>query len=185
MDEVTHAKYCELLNWEDWCSNLEPEETEAFNLCPYVCQHPSHTTTTNTAAGEEGSNDAPPPSYCLLPLWHEPLDPNAAVPQGMPIGTISKQGHLFNCYHGAPSLAQHVTFLVDRSYSMADKGAKPEMPWIKNQPDLDNCQGAVWEAVHIYLSKRARTGVGNDRASLLCFNQDAISMFEVSHMKVN
>jgi hypothetical protein len=54
--------------------------------CPFtVLPGPEHTAATGNAAQ---------PSYCTLPLFHPPADPNNAQ---VGLGYISNDGHLFLC----------------------------------------------------------------------------------------
>ncbi|KAF9230708.1 hypothetical protein BU15DRAFT_91059 [Melanogaster broomeanus] len=79
-----------------------------------MCSGPEH-----SAAG---GNPALP-SYCVLPLFHPPLDANTA-PAGM--GYISHDGHQFSCRN--PVVMQqafHVIFVADRSGSMYSHDRQP------------------------------------------------------------
>ncbi|KIJ13989.1 hypothetical protein PAXINDRAFT_100354 [Paxillus involutus ATCC 200175] len=99
-DVLTHNLFWKRSGFRDPYSK---EEQTNFAKCDAMCSGPEH-----TAAG---GNPALP-SYCLLPLFHPPMDPDTA-PGGM--GYISHDGHQFPCRN--PVVMQqafHVIFVADR-----------------------------------------------------------------------
>jgi hypothetical protein len=111
--EVRHAAYCRLVGWEDWCSRLPAPERVAFDLCSFVCSHPSHR---RDALAEDPSQrkERERRLCCLLPLWHAPLDPRGPLPAGLPQGRyISKGGHLYACNHPRFTLPQRFVLVLD------------------------------------------------------------------------
>ncbi|KAG2051798.1 hypothetical protein BDR06DRAFT_1010094 [Suillus hirtellus] len=59
----------------------------------------------------DAEGNAAQPSFCTLPLFHVPMDPNNAIAT---LGYISSDGHFFSCKN--PLVMQ--IFVVDRSSSM-------------------------------------------------------------------
>lgn len=163
VDEVKHDTYCDLLGWEDWCSQLPRQERESFRQCPYICHHPSHT---------EGGNDEQ--VYCTLDLWHRPADPNGQIAPGH---YVSRHGHVFPCQHQASAMPCSTYFIVDRSGSMGDASVTPTLPFLTAHEGLRTRLGAVLEATHHYVARRLALGVA-DTASLIVFHTQAQCLFE-------
>ncbi|KAG9091466.1 hypothetical protein FS749_016528, partial [Ceratobasidium sp. UAMH 11750] len=78
------------------------EEQLEFSKCDVLCAGPEHEATATTAAN---------PSYCTLPIFHDP-QPQQPAPAA---GHVSLDGHSFNCQN--PSRfhqAYHIVFVIDR-----------------------------------------------------------------------
>ncbi|KAG1809694.1 uncharacterized protein BJ212DRAFT_1484392 [Suillus subaureus] len=81
-DYITHNLFWRRAGFKDPYSR---EEQANFAKCDSMCSGPEHT----AAAG-----NAAQPSYCTLPLFHPPMDPNNAQ---VGLGYVSNDGHLFSC----------------------------------------------------------------------------------------
>ncbi|KAG8216262.1 hypothetical protein J3R82DRAFT_8306 [Butyriboletus roseoflavus] len=81
-DLITHGLFWKRNGFKDPYSR---EEQMNFGKCDAICGGPEH-----TAAGGEAAI----PSYCVLPLFHAPLNPSIA-PAGL--GYVSQDGHQFAC----------------------------------------------------------------------------------------
>jgi len=142
-----------------------------------MCPGPEHAGTP-TGTGQ--------PSYCTLPMFHPPRNPNDAV-NGL--GYISNDGHLFECNN--PVVMQqafHVIFVVDRSGSMSccDRGPLADAPMTNRIRQIANNRlGAVYSALHGFWSARHaavtvgnRSGVGarRDAYSVILFNSTTTSI---------
>ncbi|KAG8219200.1 hypothetical protein J3R82DRAFT_13 [Butyriboletus roseoflavus] len=107
-DVLTHGLFWKRSGFKDPYSR---EEQTNFGKCDAMCGGPEH-----TAAG----GGAAIPSYCVLPLFHAPSNPNAALA----VGYISRDGHQFACRN--PVVMQqafHVIFVAD--CSMGSRDLKP------------------------------------------------------------
>ncbi|KAF8550994.1 hypothetical protein OG21DRAFT_1543721 [Imleria badia] len=83
-DMLTHSLFWKRSGFKDPYSR---EEQTNFGKCDAMCGGPEHTATGGGAAN---------PSYCVLPLFHAPLNPNTVTaPAG--VGYISNDGHQFAC----------------------------------------------------------------------------------------
>ncbi|KAI5994324.1 hypothetical protein EDD15DRAFT_789522 [Pisolithus albus] len=110
-DYITHNLFWKKSGFKDPYSK---EEQATFAKCDAMCSGPEH-------AGEAGT--LPQPSYCTLPMFHQPSDPHGAAPA---IGHISNDGHQFTCRNPVVmQQAYHVIFVADRSGSMSSKDKKP------------------------------------------------------------
>ncbi|KAG2136644.1 hypothetical protein DEU56DRAFT_356200 [Suillus clintonianus] len=81
-DCMTHNLFWRRSGFKDPYSR---EQQANFAKCGSMCSGPEHTATTGNAAQ---------PSYCTLPLFHPPMDPNNAQ---VGLGYVSNDGHLFSC----------------------------------------------------------------------------------------
>ncbi|KAG0701346.1 hypothetical protein DFH29DRAFT_990130 [Suillus ampliporus] len=162
-DCVTHNLFWRRAGFKDPYSR---EEQANFAKCDSMCSGPEHT----AAAG-----NAAQPSYCTLPLFHPPMDPNNAQ---VGLGYVSNDGHLFSCRN--PVIMQqafHVIFVADRSSSMGCRDRRP----LPNTPASDrimrhsnNRFGAVLSSLYSFWSARAaavggRQGARRDSYSVILF----------------
>ncbi|KAG1778913.1 hypothetical protein EV702DRAFT_1093073 [Suillus placidus] len=152
-DCMTHNLFWRRAGFKDPYSR---EEQANFAKCDSMCSGPEHT----AAAG-----NAAQPSYCTLPLFHPPMDPNNAQ---VGLGYVSNDGHLFSCRN--PVIMQqafHVIFVADRSGSMASGDRRP----LPNTPASDkivrrsnNRFGAVLSSLYSFWSARA-AAIGGQQAA--------------------
>ncbi|KAF8548835.1 hypothetical protein OG21DRAFT_670471 [Imleria badia] len=152
-DVLTHSLFWRRSGFKDPYSR---EEQANFAKCDAMCGGPEHT------AAEGG---AAIPSYCVLPLFHAPLNPSI-TPAGM--GYISNDGHQFTCRN--PVVMQqafHVIFVADHSGSMGATDRKP----LPNTPATarisarsNNRYGAVLSSLHSFWTARA-TAISSSNAS--------------------
>ena len=75
---MRHDKYFQMIDWEDPCAARPIEERRAYNLCCFVCKHPSHNDPASAAAAADADPDnhnvdvsSSGHPYCVLPMWHE------------------------------------------------------------------------------------------------------------------
>ncbi|KAG2340542.1 hypothetical protein BDR05DRAFT_937722 [Suillus weaverae] len=163
-DYVTHNLFWRRAGFKDPYSR---EEQANFAKCDSMCSGPEHT----AAAG-----NAAQPSYCTLPLFHPPVDPNNAQ---VGLGYVSEDGHLFSCRN--PVIMQqafHVIFVADRSSSMSLRDRRP----LPNTPASDritqrsdNRFGAVLSSLYYFWSARAaaigaQQGARRDSYSVILFD---------------
>ncbi|KAG1886619.1 hypothetical protein F4604DRAFT_1278700 [Suillus subluteus] len=168
-DYITHNLIWRRAGFKDPYSR---EEQANFAKCDSMCSGPEHT----AAAG-----NAAQPSYCTLPLFHPPMDPNNAQ---VGLGYVSNDGHLFSCRN--PVIMQqafHVIFVADRSGSMAS-GDKHPLP---NTPASDrivrrsnNRFGAVLSSLYSFWSARA-AAIGGQQAA----RRDSYSVILFDHTVTN
>ncbi|KAG1848075.1 hypothetical protein DFJ58DRAFT_729977 [Suillus subalutaceus] len=168
-DYITHNLFWRRAGFKDPYSR---EEQANFAKCDSMCSGPEHT----AAAG-----NAAQPSYCTLPLFHPPMDPNNAQ---VGLGYVSNDGHLFSCRN--PVIMQqafHVIFVADRSGSMAS-GDKHPLP---NTPASDrivrrsnNRFGAVLSSLYSFWSARA-AAIGGQQAA----RRDSYSVILFDHIVTN
>ncbi|KIJ61776.1 hypothetical protein HYDPIDRAFT_115606 [Hydnomerulius pinastri MD-312] len=143
-DFLTHSLYWKRSGFKDPYSR---EEQTAFAKCDAMCSGPEHT----AAAGNIAQ-----PSYCTLPLFHPPMNPNTP-PEGL--GYVSNDGHHFSCRN--PVVMQqafHVMFLIDRSGSMTyrDRQPLPSTPvYAKICARSNNRLGAVYSSLYSFWTARA------------------------------
>ncbi|KAH0834248.1 hypothetical protein J3R83DRAFT_11580 [Lanmaoa asiatica] len=132
----------------------------------------------HTAAG----GGAAIPSYCILPLFHAPLNPNTA-PAG--VGYISQDGHQFGCrnpvvmqqaFHG---IFIHHCAHMNSSGSMDSSDRKP-LPNTPTTPRIrarsNNRYGAVLSSLHSFWTARAAAIASSDATrrdaySVVLFNR--------------
>ncbi|QRW25764.1 hypothetical protein RhiXN_10841 [Rhizoctonia solani] len=114
------------------------------------------------------------PSYCNLPIFHQPHSLHVTPPNGY----VSSDGHCFDCSNPARlQQAYHVVFVIDSSGSMDSGDRTP----LSNTPvttllrgRCNNRYGAVLSALHSFWSTR-ETGNPNtqprqDAYSVITFN---------------
>ncbi|KAG2365210.1 hypothetical protein BDR07DRAFT_1399490 [Suillus spraguei] len=152
-DFITHNLFWRRAGFKDPYSR---EEQANFAKCDSMCSGPEHT----AAAG-----NAAQPSYCTLPLFHPPMDPNNAQ---VGLGYVSNDGHLFSCRN--PVIMQqafHVIFVADKSGSMTLRDRHP----LPNTPASDrivqrsnNRFGAVLSSLYSFWSARA-AAIGGQQAA--------------------
>ncbi|KAI9460706.1 hypothetical protein F5148DRAFT_1276740 [Russula earlei] len=125
------------------------------------------------------------PSYCTLPMFHAPRNPNDPV-NGF--GYISNDGHLFGCNN--PVVMQqafHVIFVIDRSGSMSstDRQPLPNEPMTNRiQQSANNRLGAIYSSLYSFWSARhaattagrQTAGARRDAYSLILFNENATNV---------
>ena len=102
-DEIWHSAYWNSIGFQDPCTG---GEIEMFEKCPYYC-----------SANHEAENSSETEdfrSYCLLDLWHAPVNDAKQVRDDSV--TVSKDGHLFGCYHESKTF--HWVLVLDKSPSM-------------------------------------------------------------------
>ncbi|KAF8552259.1 hypothetical protein OG21DRAFT_1416462 [Imleria badia] len=105
-DVLTHGLLWKRSGFKDPYSR---EEQANFGKCDTMCGGPEH----NAAGG-----CAAIPSYCVLPLFHAPLNPNAAL-EG--VGYISSDGHQFACRN--PVVMQQAFHILPHNYRMNSSGS--------------------------------------------------------------
>ncbi|KAF8548833.1 hypothetical protein OG21DRAFT_1489038 [Imleria badia] len=152
-DALTHSLFWKRSGFKDPYSR---EEQANFAKCDAMCAGPEH-----TAAG----GGAAIPSYCILPLFHPPLNPITARAG---VGYISNDGHQFACRN--PVMMQqafHVIFVVDHSGSMGttDRQPLPNTPATARISAFSNDRyGAVLSSLHSFWTARA-TAIASSNAS--------------------
>ncbi|KAI0294252.1 hypothetical protein B0F90DRAFT_1670558 [Multifurca ochricompacta] len=166
-DFITHG-----LHWRRSDPYTRDEQTN-FAKCDFMCSGPEH------SAAPAGSGQ---PSYCTLPIFHPPMDPNSLV-NGF--GYISYDGHRFECNNPVVMRqAFHVIFVIDRSGSMSLDDRRP----LSNAPATNLIQwysnnrlGAVysalysfWTARHVAVTPGQQTsGARRDAYSIIFFDAAA------------
>ncbi|KAF8122279.1 hypothetical protein EV363DRAFT_1274846 [Boletus edulis] len=143
-DLLTHNLFWKRSGFKDPYSR---EEQVNFEKCDAMCGGPEH-----TAAG----GGAAIPSYCVLPLFHAPLDPNTAPAR---VGYVSSDGHQFACRNPVVmQQAYHVIFVADHSSSMSatDRRPLPNTPaTARISAKSNNRYGAVLSSLHTFWAARA------------------------------
>ena len=109
-DEIWHSAYWTSIGFQDPCTGTE---IEVFEKCPFYCSAPNH-----VADNSDETEDFR--SYCLLDLWHAPVMEEAQTVRDDSV-TVSKDGHLFGCYHDTKTF--HWVLVLDKSGSMSGQ------PW--------------------------------------------------------
>ncbi|KIM92371.1 hypothetical protein PILCRDRAFT_417 [Piloderma croceum F 1598] len=158
-------------------TSLDPysrDDQANFSKCDAMCGGPEHCATATVAAQ---------PSYCTLPMFHPPRNPNNA-PAGL--GYISNDGHLFSCKN--PVIMQqafHVIFVIDRSGSMSSSDRRP----LSNSPATgrivrhsDNRLGAVYSSLDSFWSARHAAVTRGQQATA---RRDSYSVILFDHTIVN
>ncbi|KAI6035781.1 hypothetical protein EDC04DRAFT_2571420 [Pisolithus marmoratus] len=172
-DYVTHNLFWKRSGFKDPYSK---EEQAIFAKCDAMCSGPEH-------AGDAAN--LAQPSYCTLPMFHPPADPNTGAPA---TGYISNDGHHFACRN--PVVMQqafHVIFVADRSGSMSYNDRRP----LQNTPASaricarsDNRIGAVISSLFSFWSARA-AAIGSsgsagrrDAYSVVLFHHETLTVIE-------
>ncbi|KAG8215603.1 hypothetical protein J3R82DRAFT_7468 [Butyriboletus roseoflavus] len=163
-DVLTHGLIWKRSGFKDPYSR---EEQTNFGKCDAMCGGPEHTAASGGAAI---------PSYCVLPLFHAPLNPNVAPAMGY----ISQDGHQFACRN--PVVMQqafHVIFVADHSGSMGSRDLQP----LANTPATariksyaNNRYGAVLSSLYSYWTARAAAITGSNTT-----RRDAYSVVLFDH----
>lgn len=173
-DWITHGLSWRRMGFKDPYTR---DEQTNFAKCDAMCPGPEHSA---TAAGGSGQ-----PSYCTLPMFHPPRNPNDPVTG---LGYTSNDGHLFECRN--PVVMQqafHVIFVIDRSGSMSstDRGPLANAPaTIQIIQRANNRLGAVYSALYSFWSARhaavtagqQNVGARRDAYSIVLFNESATSI---------
>ncbi|KAI0260328.1 hypothetical protein BC834DRAFT_901579 [Gloeopeniophorella convolvens] len=76
------------------------DEQANFAKCDAMCSGPEH-------AANNGQ-----PSFCTLPMFHPPCNPNDPVTG---LGYISNDGHMFDCRNPVVMQQAFMIFVIDRS----------------------------------------------------------------------
>ncbi|EJD00191.1 uncharacterized protein FOMMEDRAFT_112544 [Fomitiporia mediterranea MF3/22] len=170
-DWVSHKLYWRRLGFKDPYSR---EEQANFAKCDAMCSGIEHHATASTAAQ---------PSYCTLPIFHNPAVPSQAQANG----NVSNDGHAFSCKNPAvSSQAFHVIFVIHRSGSMTstDRRPLPDYPASQRITRVANNRlGAVYCALHSFWSARAAamnqasTQARRDAYSAILFTGSASEVF--------
>jgi hypothetical protein len=173
-DWITHGLYWRRAGFKDPYTG---DEKTNFAKCDAMCPGQEHSA---AAAGGPGQ-----PSYCTLPMFHPPRNPNDPV-NGL--GYTSNDGHLFECRN--PVVMQqafHVIFVIDRSSSMSCTDRRP----LANAPatnqitrSANNRLGAVYSALYSFWSARhaavtagqQTAGARRDAYSIVLFNESATTV---------
>ncbi|KAI0314894.1 hypothetical protein OF83DRAFT_1134774 [Amylostereum chailletii] len=164
-DKITHDLYWRRTGFKDPYSHQQRED---FAKCDAMCPGPEH---------NDAAQGPPQPSYCRLPMFHEPVA-NGIVNND---GYISHQGHHFFCKNPATMQQSfHVIFVIDRSSSM---GARDRLP-LPNTPTVvlnriksesNNRLGAAYSALYgFWVARNATTHTGElrrDAYSVLFFDE--------------
>eukprot|EP01084_Bolivina_argentea_P129404 228556_1 len=135
-DEIKHGKFWSRRGWKDPC---QESYLDKFELCDFVCQHPSH------KEKEAKTNEEDETKFCTDMLWHKPCK------------TVTK--HQFKCSH--PFSNAHVIFVCDISGSMSSVDAgcsKAEYSFIRKAKKLDNRLGALYSAIYKFIDIRLQKG---------------------------
>ncbi|KAG1848095.1 hypothetical protein DFJ58DRAFT_729994 [Suillus subalutaceus] len=155
-DFLTHNLFWRRSGFKDPYSR---EEQANFAKCDAMCSGSEHTTAEGNVAQ---------PSFCTLPLFHIPMDPNT------PLASL-----------GNPVVMQqafHVIFVADRSSSMSLTDRQP----LRNTPASDkiiqssnNRFGAVLSSLYSFWSARAAVVAGSqavrrDSYSVILFDQSVV-----------
>ncbi|KAF8548563.1 hypothetical protein OG21DRAFT_1606884 [Imleria badia] len=158
-DVLTHSLFWKRSGFKDPCSR---EEQANFAKCDAMCGGPKH-----TAAG----GGAAVPSYCVLPLFHAPLNPNTAPARA---GYISDDGHQFACRNPVPMPR---AFHVSGSMGSTDRRPLPNTPaTARISARSDNRYGAVLSSLHSFWTAR-RTAMATWNTA----RQDAYSVVLFDH----
>lgn len=167
-DFLTHNLFWRRSGFKDPYSR---EEQTNFAKCDAMCSGSEHTAAEGNAAQ---------PSFCTLPLFHIPMDPNTAPAT---LGYVSNDGHFFSCRN--PVVMQqafHVIFVADRSSSMRLTDRQP----LRNTPASDriiqrsnNRFGAVLSSLYGFWSARAAAVTGRQSArrdsySIILFDRSVV-----------
>ncbi|KAG2116832.1 hypothetical protein DEU56DRAFT_984881 [Suillus clintonianus] len=167
-DFLTHNLFWRRSGFKDPYSR---EEQTNFAKCDAMCSGPEHTA---------GEGNAAQPSFCILALFHVPMNPNDAPAT---LGYVSNDGHFFSCRN--PVVMQqafHVIFVADRSSSMSLIDRQPLM----NTPasnriiqSSNNRFGAVLSSLYGFWSARAAAVAGRQAArrdsySIILFDRSTV-----------
>ncbi|KIJ09825.1 hypothetical protein PAXINDRAFT_102165 [Paxillus involutus ATCC 200175] len=166
-DFVTHSLFWRRTGFKDPYSK---EEQVNFEKCDAMCNGPEH----SAAAGNPAQ-----PSYCMLPIFHEPPNREGPAPA---TGYVSDDGHVFSCRN--PISMQpvfHVIFVIDRSSSMSHKDKRPLSDTPASAKIIrhsDNRFGAVLSSLYSFLLARdaamnaGARGTRKDTYSVILFDSE-------------
>ncbi|KAF8685038.1 hypothetical protein RHS04_00828 [Rhizoctonia solani] len=168
-DWISHATYWARSGFKDPYSQ---EEQNEFLKCDVLCAGPEHEAMATTAAN---------PSYCTLPIFHQP-EPQQPIP---PIGHVSRDGHAFNCQN--PSRLHQAYHMLATSGSMTciDRGpllGTPISPRLVS--NCNNRYGAVLSALYGFWLSRdtmaatSTTQARQDAYSVITFDDYATTRFQ-------
>ncbi|KAF8840150.1 hypothetical protein BDN67DRAFT_904164 [Paxillus ammoniavirescens] len=166
-DFVTHSLFWRRTGFKDPYSK---EEQVNFEKCDAMCNGPDH----SAAAGNPAQ-----PSYCTLPIFHPPRNPEGAA---LAMGYVSYDGHVFSCRN--PVSMQpvfHVIFVIDKSGSMGHKDRRP-LPDTPASARIirhsNNRFGAVLSSLYNFLLARdaaldaGARGTRRDTHSVILFDSE-------------
>ncbi|KAJ3115004.1 hypothetical protein HDU96_001355 [Phlyctochytrium bullatum] len=150
-DMVTHETYWKRSGFKDPYSE---EDRQFFSKCEAECWGEEH----NHVEGQDNTQRTK--SYCILPMFHDPVDPRNQPGSGY----VSSDGHQFSCVNPAKDLDSfHIVFVLDRSSSMQNTGAYPNAstPHGRMVAQLHNNQyGATLDATYRFCLTRNATVAG-------------------------
>ncbi|KIP12766.1 hypothetical protein PHLGIDRAFT_113364 [Phlebiopsis gigantea 11061_1 CR5-6] len=163
-DFVAHDLYWRRTGFKDPYSQ---ESRIEFSKCDAMCPGKEH---------EADASGQAHPSYCTLPIFHEPADAEDEAATGYTSG----DGHHFSCRN--PALLQqafHVIFVIDRSGSMGLQDRQP----LRNTPVTGRIAvrhndrlGAVYSSLYAFWTARhgALGSAANrrDSYSVILFDHD-------------
>ncbi|KAG1731285.1 hypothetical protein EDB19DRAFT_1881018 [Suillus lakei] len=167
-DFLTHNLFWRRSGFKDPYSR---EEQTNFAKCDAMCSGPEHTAAEGNAAQ---------PSFCTLPLFHVPMDPNNAP---VTLGYVSNDGHFFSCRN--PVVMQqafHRMLIISRSSSMRLTDRQP----LRNTPASDriiqrsnNRFGAILSSLYGFWSARTAAVAGRQSArrdsySIILFDRSVV-----------
>ncbi|KAJ8566635.1 hypothetical protein ON010_g6485 [Phytophthora cinnamomi] len=132
LDEILHAKYWELIGWEDPCPSAA--ERVLFAKCPYLCIAREHK--------ERGKSQ----SGCDLPAWHAPA---ASEPFVELNGLTYINGHRFSCSHASTVGVVHHIFVLDCSGSMRGEPWKQLLNGVREYLRSRIARGATQDVVSV------------------------------------
>ncbi|KAG2130165.1 uncharacterized protein EDB93DRAFT_1181059 [Suillus bovinus] len=161
-DFLTHNLFWRRSGFKDPYSR---EERANFAKCDAMCSGPEHTIAEGNAAQ---------PSFCTLPLFHVPMDPNAPLTT---LGYISNDGHFFSCRN--PVVMQQA-FHVSSSMRSTDRQPLRSTPVSdKIIRSSNNRFGAVLSSLYGFWSARAAAVAGQQAArrdsySVILFDQSTV-----------
>ncbi|KAK0239015.1 hypothetical protein EDD85DRAFT_527825 [Armillaria nabsnona] len=167
-DFITHSLFWRRSGFKDPYSR---DDKTNFAKCDAMCPGPEH-------AGN-AANPAQP-SYCILPLFHQPETSN----QRVGLGYRSNDGHVFSCKN--PAILQqafHVIFVIDRSGSMSggDRRPLPNTPVTASiQRACNNRLGAVYSALYAFWMSR-QAAVTANRQNRVTNRRDSYSVVLFDH----
>ncbi|KAH7882014.1 hypothetical protein F5I97DRAFT_1939518 [Phlebopus sp. FC_14] len=142
-DFLTHGLFWKRSGFKDPYSR---EEQANFAKCDAMCSGPEHTA---AAAGH-----VPQPSYCILPLFHPPQDPDTAAIEGL--GYVSNDGHQFSCRN--PVVMQQAFHVRSGSMYCTDRQPLANIPvaaYDKIRARSNNRVGAVLSSLYSFWTARA------------------------------
>ncbi|KIM22922.1 hypothetical protein M408DRAFT_331422 [Serendipita vermifera MAFF 305830] len=164
-DWITHRLFWARSGFKDPYSE---EKLDEFKLCDHRCGGKEH---------DGNENSGAVPSFCVLPLFHGPPDPNDAPTSGH----ISHDGHVYRCKNLARSF--HIFFVLDHSGSMASTDRQPlaDSPATQRIVQYANNRfGAVISSLYAFWTAResaikagANVGQRRDAYSIITFNHTA------------